>query len=1093
MNRSTRWLGLLLLFAGLCLMATEVRAQAPNKSVLQNQSDDAAASPDPTQPTLSVLDVNNKATWITRSAFYNWVDPFSADNDAYPARTEPQITFSQGPMWGGKVKDGEDPVVRVNGTTYQNGMAPGGIDWDPQTGEVFGPENADNRSKFHVWRVHRNWASDDVVRESAAYTNGIDDPANVGQQAITDTRDQYEYDWNNWPADRGAPFEECGGGPSYQPADPERVNSGVPCEDLDGDIPGFPGADQTIWVVTNDIGSQSDTDASQGSYGSPAVGMEIQTTMWGYDRPPSSPLGNVNFIETELIYTGLPGGPDDARIDSMFTTWWVDPDVGTFSNDFAGVDTSTSMGMAYNAEATDDEFEQEGLAPAAGGWDFFKGPVNAEGDTLGLSSYVFFAAGSDISDPDLGVYNGTLQWYNLMRGKRPRPEYPQGDPFINPNTGGEAVFTLPGDPVSGEGWIDGSTLPPGDRRIVNTSGPFTLAKGDTASIVVGTIGAVGSSNLSSISRLRFFDQAAQFAFDQNFDIPSPPATPSVEPASLDERVVLNWGTNDDLVNQIETNQADPGFEFQAYRVYQLPSRSASLEEGVRIATFDKEDNVRTLVDNVFEEESGFVVEKPIQSLKNEGVSRHISITQDRIRDRPIANGVDYHFAVTALSYLPEDTDVPSRILESSPRRVTVRPKAPEPGVVNQPEFNQELPVSKESGSGDAIIQTKIIDPSQVVDADWAITFNDGSWNLEKNGSPVLSNQKFGFLPERQTVDGVKVDVRAVTFSAPETILVDEQIEGDGLDLWGDATLFGAPVGYYQVFTGQDFPPVEDAQQDLEFRFTGNGAMEEPTTEGGQLATYYANGAFGSTQPDTVENNTIRMPFELWETEQDRQINFAIIGRNADENSPWGAGAPPDDGYYRMAARDYIVPIHTEYDEQQVQNNGTSPAAEEASWLLFFEQGGVSVWETGDVHRVTFANPIVPGTDRWSFSTGGPETDEEDLQASVEDIGVFPNPYRGFNRLEDSRFDKFVRFVNLPNPAEFGPSTIRIFTLSGAPVRILRHTEENSPNPNFHDWDLENSSGVPVASGLYLVHLDTPAGEKTLKVALVMEEEILRRQ
>jgi hypothetical protein len=34
--------------------------------------------------------------------------------------------------------------------------------------------------------------------------------------------------------------------------------------------------------------------------------------------------------------------------------------------------------------------------------------------------------------------------------------------------------------------------------------------------------------------------------------------------------------------------------------------------------------------------------------------------------------------------------------------------------------------------------------------------------------------------------------------------------------------------------------------------------------------------------------------------------------------------------------------------------------------------------------------------------------------------------------------------------------------------------------------------VPVASGIYLAHINTPVGEKTLKVAIVQEEEILRR-
>tara|TARA_B100001029_G_C14883685_1_gene351395 strand:- start:568 stop:732 length:165 start_codon:yes stop_codon:yes gene_type:complete len=31
-----------------------------------------------------------------------------------------------------------------------------------------------------------------------------------------------------------------------------------------------------------------------------------------------------------------------------------------------------------------------------------------------------------------------------------------------------------------------------------------------------------------------------------------------------------------------------------------------------------------------------------------------------------------------------------------------------------------------------------------------------------------------------------------------------------------------------------------------------------------------------------------------------------------------------------------------------------------------------------------------------------------------------------------------------------------------------------------DWDLKNSYGIPVASGLYVIHVKTPEGEKILK-------------
>jgi len=40
-----------------------------------------------------------------------------------------------------------------------------------------------------------------------------------------------------------------------------------------------------------------------------------------------------------------------------------------------------------------------------------------------------------------------------------------------------------------------------------------------------------------------------------------------------------------------------------------------------------------------------------------------------------------------------------------------------------------------------------------------------------------------------------------------------------------------------------------------------------------------------------------------------------------------------------------------------------------------------------------------------------------------------------------------------------------------------HTKHQS----FQDWDLKNQSGIPIASGLYIIHVDAPGiGEKILK-------------
>jgi hypothetical protein len=85
----------------------------------------------------------------------------------------------------------------------------------------------------------------------------------------------------------------------------------------------------------------------------------------------------------------------------------------------------------------------------------------------------------------------------------------------------------------------------------------------------------------------------------------------------------------------------------------------------------------------------------------------------------------------------------------------------------------------------------------------------------------------------------------------------------------------------------------------------------------------------------------------------------------------------------------------------------------------------------------------------------------------------------------NKYQRFVTFNHLPQKA-----TLRIFNLAGQLVRII---QKDAPE-QFLRWDLSNESQLPVASGLYIVHLDMPDLGKTkiLKVAIIQEQQVLDR-
>ncbi|MAQ72409.1 MAG: hypothetical protein CMG20_02435, partial [Candidatus Marinimicrobia bacterium] len=100
------------------------------------------------------------------------------------------------------------------------------------------------------------------------------------------------------------------------------------------------------------------------------------------------------------------------------------------------------------------------------------------------------------------------------------------------------------------------------------------------------------------------------------------------------------------------------------------------------------------------------------------------------------------------------------------------------------------------------------------------------------------------------------------------------------------------------------------------------------------------------------------------------------------------------------------------------------------------------------------------------------------------ISVWPNPYYGFNPEERDALDRRVMFSHLP---EEGAATIRIFALDGTLVRTIHHNDTASQHAT---WDMKNNFELPVASGMYVAHVETNHGDKILKLAVIQPEQRL---
>ncbi|MCC7244380.1 MAG: T9SS type A sorting domain-containing protein [Saprospiraceae bacterium] len=129
-----------------------------------------------------------------------------------------------------------------------------------------------------------------------------------------------------------------------------------------------------------------------------------------------------------------------------------------------------------------------------------------------------------------------------------------------------------------------------------------------------------------------------------------------------------------------------------------------------------------------------------------------------------------------------------------------------------------------------------------------------------------------------------------------------------------------------------------------------------------------------------------------------------------------------------------------------------------------------------------AGPNKRSNPRYRFNITGRQavTDltSAEKENALDSVKVVPNPYYGFSDYETSSFSNTVKITNLP-----GECTVTIYSLDGKFIRQYTRNEKyqyyNQISPAI-EWDLKNSKAIPVASGVYLINVQSPLGERTIK-------------
>ena len=579
------------------------------------------------------IDVNNLNMFVTNQGAIAY-DLAGLYNGGlfYPNHTSKTAVYAAGLWLGAKVRD----TVRVAVAEYTQEFEPGRIKPDhmPEDPGAVDPN-------LRVYKVVR-WSGN--PSDTAQVTNPNAD-VNVGEDPLV--HDSWaDYVQNAKPY--GAPTRMW---TFTRPSLPDTLIEGP-------DVIG----DEFLWSVYNDADPATHTNEA----GSTApLGVQIEQSTFAFDR--LGPLGNTIFVKYKITNAGVD------TLQQMYISQWMDPDLGNFTDDLVGCDTlpdfngkPRSMGYVYNGTNFDNIY---GTPPPSLGVDFLLGPIVA-GDTLGLTSFARYINGTD---PIAGIES-----YNYMAGAL-TDQNGDPQPIVDP-FGDTTSFMVAGDPqaIGGTNWVDSN---PADRRMFLSTGPITMKPGDTQTVIVGIVVGQCGTNLKSISALQFGDDAAQEAFNLGFQIPIPPASPTVTASTDHGSVTLDWNNAPELATY------PAGYQFEGYNVYQGETIAGPWH---LVAPFDSTDGIRTVYDKSFDNSNCVALPSaPVAQGQDNGIRHTFTTTQDAVRGTSIKDGTDYYFAVTA--YIVNPNALADRVQESSLKAVHVVAQRPDSAIGTRSSMIRAVP------------------------------------------------------------------------------------------------------------------------------------------------------------------------------------------------------------------------------------------------------------------------------------------------------------------------------------------------------------------------------------------------------------------
>lgn len=554
--------------------------------------------------------------------------------------------------------------------------------------------------------------------------------------------------------------------------------------------------DMMLYMVYNDQGNiHSET-------GGLPIGVELGTYCFAYQT--NDEINNMTFYRTKIT---------NRSSDQIRDCWfgqWVDADLGNYSDDYVGCDTTRSLGYCYNGDDNDEGILGYGLNPPSVGTDFFEGPRDSAGNEIGMRKFMYYENDFSVrGNPQLAEH-----YYNYLRGiwKDGSPMTFGGNGY---QTGAPTSFMFPGDPFANQGWTERQAGNiPFDRRYLQSAGPFTLKPGAVNYVTVGVVwartnrgGAVGS-----IPLLKVASDKAQKLFNNCFRITDGPRAPQVSLTILDRQVVVNMeNTRDPRIEGYQAvvlnSQGQPvTYRFEGYILYQLANANVTPAElndvdRARIAfQSDLRNSIDRIINFVFDPTVGADIPVVMVEGANQGIVHSMNLTEDlfAVGNTRMVNFKTYHYMLVAYAAVVNDPSEPEQFLAGRfNTRFSVIPNRPDPrdgGTAIQVGYADGPEVFKVEGignGGDVVeltpksieelmakrsppyhlqspsyigqfgpLKMKVIDPTRIQPADYEFRLFDSSLNQGQNVDSLRGTRTTWSLV-RINPDGVQTSADTV--------------------------------------------------------------------------------------------------------------------------------------------------------------------------------------------------------------------------------------------------------------------------------------------------------------------------------------------